>query len=151
MKKLTVLYDADCAFCRRCRAWLLRQATFLELEFVPADSWEVERRFPGLEPSDTPDELVAISDEGGVYRGPHAFIMCLYALRKYRDLALWLARPWVRPLARQALGLLSSQRGLLSRFLTDSGSVERLLQKELVCSPGRKGPGTCGPGACGVG
>ena len=58
-----------------------------------------------------------ISDEGGVYRGPAAFIMCLYALKEYRELSLWLSKPAMLPMARGVFHQLSRQRGILFRFL----------------------------------
>ena len=83
---LTVLYDAECGFCAHCRRWLERQRSHLELEFLPRASPQAAARFPGLDPGD--DELVVIDDRGGVYRGPDAFVMCLYALEAYRPWAL---------------------------------------------------------------
>ncbi len=122
MKTLTVLFDAQCAMCRRCREWLGRQPAYLKLEFLPSSSSEVERRFPGLTRTDQPEELVVISDEGGVYRGPVAFIMCLYALKEYRELSLWLSKPAMLPMARGAFVQLSKNRGILSHFLVSWGA-----------------------------
>ena len=58
-----------------------------------------------------------VSDEGGVYRGGHAWIMCLYALEDYREWADRLASPALLPLARQGFAMLSKQRGRISRWL----------------------------------
>ena len=49
MKILYVLYDAGCPFCRRCRRWLELQQTFVALRFVPIQSPEVVKLFPGIE------------------------------------------------------------------------------------------------------
>lgn len=122
MKTLTVLFDTRCALCRRCREWLGRQPAYLELEFLPSSSSEVERRFPELTRTDQPEELVVVSDEGGVYRGPVAFIMCLYALKEYRELSLWLSRPALLPMARGMFHQLSRNRGTLSHFLVSWGA-----------------------------
>ena len=50
-------------------------------------------------------ELVVVDDSGGVYRNGSAWIMCLYALREYREWSLRLATPALFPLARQAFAL----------------------------------------------
>ena len=87
-KALYVLFDQECALCQRCRQWLMRQEAFIELRFIPLQSPEVARRFPGLREwpdLDLREKLVVISDEGPVYQGQNAWIMCLYALKHYRE------------------------------------------------------------------
>jgi predicted DCC family thiol-disulfide oxidoreductase YuxK len=116
MKRLCVLYDGSCGFCVRCREWLSTQPAYVELEFVAAGSHEAARRFPSLADANQKEELIAIDDEGGVYRGSDAFIICLWALTEHRELALDLASPALRPFARAAFGLLSSGRKWISRL-----------------------------------
>lgn len=116
MKGLTILYDAACGFCISCRHWLEEQPKLLDLDFVAAHSAEAARRFPELQPANE-EELVVVSDEGGIYRGARAFIMCLYALEEYREWSLRLSRPALLPLARRAFELVSRNRKGLSGFL----------------------------------
>ena len=116
MKRLTILYDATCGFCIGCRHWMEEQPKLLELDFVAAHSAEAARRFPELE-SAKEEELVVVSDEGGIYRGARAFIMCLYALEEYREWSLRLSRPGLLPLAGRAFALVSRSRKGLSRLL----------------------------------
>lgn len=115
LEHLTVLYDAECGFCSRCRAWLEKQPSYVELELIAKDSFEVARRFPGLQCPD--DELVVIDDHGGVYRGPDAFIICLYATEAYRPWALRLGSDALKPLARLAFELVSGNRYRLNEWL----------------------------------
>ncbi|HEV8324435.1 MAG TPA: hypothetical protein VG389_22645 [Myxococcota bacterium] len=35
MKRLTVLYDARCALCVRCRRWMEEQPAYVTLAFLP--------------------------------------------------------------------------------------------------------------------
>ena len=114
LRRLTVLYDASCGFCVRCRHWLEREPRHVALEFVPARSELAARRFPGLRAG--ADELVVVSDPGEVYRADKAFIMCLWALRRHRARAMRLARPASRALARTVFATLSANRGWLSRL-----------------------------------
>ena len=85
MKRLYVLDDAECAFCRRCGGWLARQPAFVPLVLVPFQSPDVETRFPELGRLHPADELVVISDEGAVWRRASAWVTILQALREFRE------------------------------------------------------------------
>jgi len=115
--RLTVLYDGDCGFCVRCQHWLLRQPAFVELEMLAAGSPEAARRFPELQGSKTADELVVVDDEGGLYRGARAWLMCLWALSEYREWAGRLASPLLLPFARGAFAFVSSKRRTFSELM----------------------------------
>jgi predicted DCC family thiol-disulfide oxidoreductase YuxK len=129
MRSLTALYDARCGFCARCRRWLEAQRKWIAMEFLPAGSVQARAWFPGLAHPDPPEELVVVDDEGGVYRGSDAWILCLYALEDYREWSVRLARPALRPLARVAFEWFSRHRQALSRRL---GLVsDEVLEREL--------------------
>ena len=117
MQRLYVLYDGRCGLCRVARQWLERQEKLVELEFLAAGSFAATRLLPTLAGTDRPEELIVVSEEGGVYRGGHAWIMCLYALEDYREWAERLSSPALLPLARQGFAMLSKQRGRISRWL----------------------------------
>jgi predicted DCC family thiol-disulfide oxidoreductase YuxK len=135
VKKLFVLYDARCDFCQRCRRWLDGQVKFVDLVFVPAASEAARRRFPKLRNVGRVDELVVVSDTGGVYRGARAWVMCLWALHEYRGWSEVLASPAVMPLARKAFAALSANRRRLSWLL---GPSEEGLWEELRRSAGEE-------------
>ena len=134
MKTLYVLYDGKCAFCRRCRGWLGRQAAFVPLAFIPFQSPEVEIRFPGIERFHPEERLVVISDAGEVWRGDGAWIMCLWALREFREWSQRLANPVLRPFARQVCELVSENRHAISRWFP-SEPVEQT-RARLAAIPG---------------
>ena len=117
MKRLTILYDGGCVLCLRCRLWALRQARYFQIEFIDQCSLEARTRFPTLNLGPTPSELIAIGDDGSIYRDDSAWIMCLYAMRRYRPLAMRLAKPALRGLARRVYDLVSSHRYDISRLL----------------------------------
>ena len=108
MRRLTVLYDADCSLCRRARAWLERQSQFVPLVFVPAASEEARTLFPALDHETTLAELTVVADSGEIYCGPKAWILCLWALREHRSTALtmrspgawWAAQSFIRQVSR---------------------------------------------------
>ena len=74
-----------------------------------------------------------VSDEGGVYRGPQAWIMCLYALRDYREWSQRLAHPALLPWARRVCELLSENRFRVSRWF-DNLSASQLAEKLAMTS-----------------
>lgn len=132
MNRLFVLYDPRCGLCRLARQWAAGQPSFVPLVFIPAGSDEANRRFPGLsQPGRTPDELTVVSDEGHVYKDDSAWILCLYALEDYREWSLRLARPALRPLARQAFALVSRHRGRISSVLglAEDGDLAEALRR----------------------
>jgi len=125
MDRLYILYDARCGLCSWAKRWLMKQPALIELRFIPAGSPLAQRLFPGLsQSSEPPEELVVISDQGGVYRESSAWIMCLFALEAYRDWANRLAQPLLMPMARQAFALLSRQRSRISRWLSLASELE---------------------------
>src|SRR5262245_50746123 len=116
MNRLTVVYDSQCGICSQIRRWLEKQRAYVPLEFVPSRSEEAQRLWPW--PSLPAGELAVISDEGEVWTGNSAWILCLWALREYRAWAARLARPALLPFAQQAFAVLSSHRAGLSRLLS---------------------------------
>jgi predicted DCC family thiol-disulfide oxidoreductase YuxK len=115
MKCLYVLFDADWELCVRCRNWLAQQPAFMSLVFVAFQSGGAQRRFPGIGTLEPAEHLLAISDQGAVYRGAHAWITCIWALQKYRQHARRLAHPALLPFAKTVCELLSRNRFFLSR------------------------------------
>jgi len=138
MNKLFVLYDPDCHFCRRCRTWLEEQPAYLELDFVPVRSEEAQCRFPGIEKYAADNELIVVGEDGAVYQGPNAFIMCLYALVDFREWSLRLARPALLPFARQMFDFISNHRLVFSKWFRHSTDDE--IARALVKHP----PPLCG-------
>jgi predicted DCC family thiol-disulfide oxidoreductase YuxK len=127
MQKLYVLYDASCGVCVRARRWMDRQPALVALEFVPAGSLAARMLFPAL--SGTSEELTVVSDEGDVWRGTAAWLMCLWGLAEFREWSHRMSSPALAPFARQALELLSKNRKRLSawlRLMPEEAVAERL-------------------------
>jgi predicted DCC family thiol-disulfide oxidoreductase YuxK len=139
VRSLTVLYDARCGLCSNARRWLEGQKQIVPLELLAADSEDARRRFPSLSSSE-PEELVVVSDEGDVYRGPQAWIVCLWALQDYREWSFRFAKPALLPLARGIVEWVSSRRHRLSRALGMMSDQEIAL----AVSAGR----ACDDGGC---
>lgn len=101
---LTVLYDRRCPLCRRLRAWLASQGTLVAMEFLAAGSDEARRRFPSLDHERTRSVLTVVAQDGSYYEAERAWLVCAWALPRWRGLAEHFSRPgrlvWVRVGAR---------------------------------------------------
>ena len=124
MKRLFVLYDPHCAFCRRCRAWLEQQPAYVEFRFLASGSAEAECTIPGIKPFVVKKDLVVVDDNGAVYQGPNAFIICLYALVEFREWSLRLARPALLPFAARFFEFISEHRAAFSGWWKKSSDEE---------------------------
>lgn len=119
MKRLYILYDSQCEFCRRCRIWLGRQSSYVPLVFLPLQSPEAECRFPSLKELHPEKEIVVISDTGDVWQGGAAWVTCLWALHDYREWSQRLAHPTLLSLARRVCEVVSANRHTLSKWLSN--------------------------------
>jgi predicted DCC family thiol-disulfide oxidoreductase YuxK len=100
VRALTVLFDGECAVCRASKRWLAMHAPLVELRLVDVRSDLARRRFPELDLAECLQQVTVVTDTGHVYRGEQAFIMCLWALRSGRSLALQMARGRKAPVLR---------------------------------------------------
>jgi len=147
MKKLYILYDSECELCRRCRVWLGQQPAFVPLVFVPFQSAEAACRFPALKELHPEEEIVVIDDRGAVWQGGAAWVMCLWALREYREWSLRLGQPVLLGAARRLCTVIASNRHKISTWLREASSGEELERKLALipdqppCAPG----GYCRP------
>jgi len=96
---LTVFYDVECPLCRRVALWLEGQHKFVPVHCVAAQQ-AAGRGCPIDLPSLLAQVTVTASD-GAVYRGTNAWIVCLWALRRYRAWSLRFATPRWRPWAER--------------------------------------------------
>ena len=123
MKCLYVLFDADCELCVRCRNWLAQQPAFVPLVFMAFQSDEAQRRFPGIDALKPDEQLLVISDEGAVYRGAHAWIMCLWALENYREHAQRLSASSFTAACKTRLRIALSESLLLIGCIVPPGTT----------------------------
>ncbi|MCM2426617.1 thiol-disulfide oxidoreductase DCC family protein [Streptomyces sp. RKAG337] len=103
VRRLTVLYDADCRLCTFVRGWLARQRQLVPLDLVPACSPEARGRYPDLDHASTLSRITVIGDQGQLYTGDAAWIVILWALAEYRPMAHRFSTPVGAPLARAAV------------------------------------------------
>ncbi|SHI03422.1 thiol-disulfide oxidoreductase DCC family protein [Streptomyces sp. 3214.6] len=153
VRRLTVLFDAECSLCGFVRDWLGRQPQLVPLEFVPAGSAEALARFPGLDHRATLDEITVVGDAGQVYTGAAAWIVTLWALREHRPLAHRLSTPAGAKLARAAVLAAAKWRDGHGQGVGWGGGVYRR-GDGWSYDPGQGWsytPPTCADGACSTG
>ncbi|TDU04876.1 uncharacterized protein DUF393 [Streptomyces sp. 846.5] len=100
VRRLTVLYDPGCPLCRHVKSWLEKQRKLVPMEFVPAGSRKARGRFPALDHARTLREITVIGDSGQVYEGSAAWVVCLWALHRYRVMSHRFSTPAGAPLAK---------------------------------------------------
>jgi predicted DCC family thiol-disulfide oxidoreductase YuxK len=120
LRTIYVLYDAGCGLCMAIKDWLNGQPKLVGIVLIPAASPEAAELLRGATPP-SPDELVVVSDNGWLWRGDHAWVIVLWALRDYRAWARHMAKPALLPLARQAFAALSKNRAALSFCVRPGG------------------------------
>jgi predicted DCC family thiol-disulfide oxidoreductase YuxK len=113
--KLTVLFDASCALCVRCRDFLARSDTFVPLELLACQSTEARRRYGAI--PWLGEELVVVNERGDVWVGSSALLMCLWALRDYREWSYRLSGPLLAPPAERFFLAVSAERAKIARFV----------------------------------
>ncbi len=113
--RLHVVYDDQCELCRRCRHWLSTEPTFVELRFLASSEPEVSQRYGNLAWFNL--ELMVVDDYGRAWIGPQAFIMCLWATRRWRPMSYRLKGTAFAPLAERFFHTLSANRSVVSGML----------------------------------
>jgi hypothetical protein len=80
------------------------------------------------------EELAVVANTGEVWLGNHAWIVCLWALRGYRDLAFRLTSPLLLAMAREAFAIVSKNRAALSSMLKlrSERELEQQLRRVIV-------------------
>jgi len=128
VRSLAVLYDGGCGLCTWAKDWILRQSPLVRLRFVAAGSSEARAAYPQVPPG----ELAVVANTGEVWLGNRAWIVCLWALREYRDLAFRLTSPGLLRFAQEAFSAISRNRHALARLLElrSERDIEQLLRKE---------------------
>lgn len=115
-RQLTILFDERCPFCVRSAARLAHEPAYIALELIPLRSEEASRRYQSLEKEIQEERFIVVDDHGAVYFDSDG-LMVLYALKRFRSLALTLSHPLLKPISSAVLQGVSSQRYWLSRIL----------------------------------
>lgn len=116
-RALTVIFDDHCAFCDRCVQWLRHERCYVPLTFLPLHASETRAQFPKLSNEINLQRFIVIDDRGGVYLESAGRLMCLYATVRYRQLAMGLSKPIVKPIVSAIMNRASQHRYFISWLL----------------------------------
>jgi predicted DCC family thiol-disulfide oxidoreductase YuxK len=117
MRYLTVLYDATCPLCRKAAEWLNEQPKYVPVVFCAAGSPAAQQSFPNIDHYATRNQLTVIGDGGEVYYDERGWLMCLWATRRYRAMALRFGTPGGLESAKKFVLWISRHRQGLGRFV----------------------------------
>ena len=126
VRALTVLFDPDCPICRAAKQWLMSLQPLVNVHFVAVSSPAAAQRFPALDMAECRNEITVVTDEGYVYRGDRAFIMCMWAMRRTRSLAIQMALGRKATVLKAMVGVTSWCRELLRHSGCDEACQTRL-------------------------
>jgi predicted DCC family thiol-disulfide oxidoreductase YuxK len=118
----TVLYDAECAFCRWSLAHLLRRDPHEKLRIVPLQSHDAAVLLPGLTPAERAAAAHLVTADGRVFSGGTAALP-LARLLGARTPVVVLLRV-LGPVTPWGYGLIAAHRAVLSRVVR-SGARRR--------------------------
>lgn len=113
---VTVLYDESCGLCRRSAHWLATEKAHIPVAILAAGSPVARARFGDIEALG--DDLVVVGDDGRVWWGsPDAYIVALWALRKWRPWAIRLSGPGMSRLAGAFFKRVATHRKAIGAIL----------------------------------
>ena len=141
---IEVFYDGRCGMCCSFHEWIARQPRAFRIEFIPYQSPDAERVFPGLGTLDPAREMVVRTSDHEIYRGAEAWVWCLYSCANHQDAARRLGGPGLLPIAIHACRVLAANRHALSKvfFRSKDKQVREKLHRMDVAS--------CTDGFCAV-
>lgn len=119
--KLTVLYDEQCALCRKARDWLMTQPMRVGMELLAAGSPAARARFGAI--PWLGQDLAVVADDGRIWRDGSAFLMCLWATRRYRKLSGTMSGTAFKPVATAFFDAISKRRYEISSIFEDECST----------------------------
>jgi predicted DCC family thiol-disulfide oxidoreductase YuxK len=111
-----ILFDGVCDLCHSGVAWIRARDRAGAFEFLPFQSPEVARRWPGLDPAALARAMHVIAPDGRVRAGVDAGPWIFARLPGWGWLGALLAWPLVRALARPAYAVIARRRRGLPRL-----------------------------------
>jgi predicted DCC family thiol-disulfide oxidoreductase YuxK len=115
LRKIEVFYDGRCGMCCSFHEWIHRQPRAYRIEFIPYQSPDAEKVFPGIGTLDPAREMIVRTDQGEIYRGAEAWVLCLYSCENHQAAARKLASPGLLSIAIHSCRVLAANRHSLSK------------------------------------
>lgn len=99
MEKATLIYDSDCALCRRAAAWAHDRARPNLIELLPCGSLEQLKRFPDLDEGECAAAPQLILESGIMYSGDDLIPPLFDRLKRWHWVGKLLRLPFLTFLA----------------------------------------------------
>ena len=115
IQKIEVFYDGRCGMCCSFHEWINRQPRAYRIDFIPYQSPDAEKVFPGIGTLDPAREMIVRTDQGKIYRGAEAWVLCLHSCANHQTAARKLATPGMLSVAIRACRVLAANRHSLSK------------------------------------
>ena len=98
------------------------QETLVPVDFLAAGSPAARQRYEDLDWYRV--ELMVVAEDGRAWVGPAAFLMCMWATRRYRKLSYRFRSPALAPMIESFFHSVSSNRSLVSGMLREHRCVD---------------------------
>ncbi|NIO11362.1 MAG: DUF393 domain-containing protein [Deltaproteobacteria bacterium] len=109
--KLHIIYDGQCLFCIRVLNVVKKLDTFKGLDFYDShDRDTMEKRFPMVSPQEAEEAMLAVTEEGEVFKGFYAFRRSFWKIPYLWLLALILYVPGIPYLGTRCYGWIARNR-----------------------------------------
>ncbi len=115
IRKIEVFYDGRCGMCCSFHEWINRQPRAYQVDFIPYQSPDAEKVFPGIGTLDPAREMIVRTDQGNIYRAAEAWVLCLYSCANHQTVAKKLANPGLLCVAIHTCRVLAANRHSLSK------------------------------------
>jgi predicted DCC family thiol-disulfide oxidoreductase YuxK len=112
---IEVFYDGRCGMCCTFHEWINQQPRAFAIDFIPYQAERAEQVFPGIGTLDPAREMIVRTDQGEIFRGAEAWVMCLFSCANHQVAARRLASPHLLPVAIRACRVLAANRHALSK------------------------------------
>ena len=119
MKNTVLIYDAECSLCCGYMNWIKSYAIKTDtFEFIPCQSDEWKRRFPGIEEEACMKSLHLVKPDGQILAGDKSLPEILCSLRYFRWMAIFFKLPIISSLSYFVHRRIANNRYIISRTLS---------------------------------
>jgi len=112
---LDIFYDGQCGMCCTFHEWVNEQERAFQVNFIPYQDPQAYDIFPGLKELDPEKEMIVRTDQGELFHGAEAWVLCLFSCEHHQAKARKLGGKMLLPVAIKACNLLAANRKRLSR------------------------------------
>jgi predicted DCC family thiol-disulfide oxidoreductase YuxK len=126
---IDIFYDGSCGMCCTFKDWLVAEERAFAIQCLPYQSEKAAEVFPGLSEHEPEKVMVVRTDQGEVFKGAEAWVLCLYSCKHHQKKAKTLSSKFLLPLAMKTCNLIAANRQGISDLFFKKKNKE--LKEEL--------------------